>query len=51
MDIVVANDQVPGFYFRNLQNGTFEEIAVSTGLAFDRSGIAIAGMAMDSQLL
>ena len=48
---MVANAQVPGFYFRNLQNGTFEEIAVSTGLAFDRSGIAIAGMAMDSQLL
>lgn len=51
MDIVVANDQVAGFYFHNLQNGTFEEIAVSTGLAFDRSGIAIAGMGIDAAVV
>lgn len=47
LDIVVANDLPPQFLFHNLRNGTFEEIGVPAGIAFDRMGRTIAGMGVD----
>src|SRR4051812_38934046 len=34
-DLVVANDTVQNFVFHNEKNGTFKEVGVSTGIAFD----------------
>ncbi len=48
MDFVVANDTEPNFLFRNRQDGTFEEIGLLSGMAFDASGRARAGMGVDT---
>ena len=48
LDIIVANDSVQNFVFHNRRNGTFEEIGMQTGLAFDSSGQARAGMGIDA---
>jgi hypothetical protein len=44
LDIYVANDGEPNFLWRNLGDGTFEEVAVRTGVAVNASGVAEAGM-------
>ena len=44
VDIFVANDQTPGFLWMNRRDGTFIEDAAFRGCAFDRDGMAIAGM-------
>jgi hypothetical protein len=46
-DILVANDSVAQQLFHNLKNGKFEEVAVSTGLAYDEDGNAFSGMGVD----
>jgi hypothetical protein len=46
-DILVANDSVAQQLFHNLKNGKFEEVAVSTGLAYDEDGNAFSGMGAD----
>jgi hypothetical protein len=46
-DIVVANDARPQQLFRNLGNGKFEEIGVSSGLAWDDHGQTFSGMGID----
>jgi outer membrane beta-barrel protein len=38
LDLVVANDTVQNFVFRNLGNGTFREIGAASGLALDAFG-------------
>lgn len=43
-DIYVANDSVRNFLFRNLGNGTFKEIGVTSGVALDEGGRPQAGM-------
>lgn len=43
-DILVANDSFPQQLFRNRQNGTFEEIALPSGVAYDDDGKVFAGM-------
>jgi hypothetical protein len=48
LDMIVANDSVQNFVFHNRRNGTFEEIGMRTGLAFDSSGQARAGMGIDA---
>jgi len=48
LDIVVANDTVQNFVFHNLGNGTFEEIGLQSGLAFDSSGQARGAMGIDA---
>ncbi|HEY2953553.1 MAG TPA: CRTAC1 family protein [Verrucomicrobiae bacterium] len=48
IDLVVANDTVQNFVFHNLRNGTFEEIGVSTGMAFDAFGNTRGAMGIDS---
>jgi hypothetical protein len=48
LDIIVANDTVQNFVFHNRGNGTFEEIGMQTGLAFDSSGLARGAMGIDA---
>jgi hypothetical protein len=44
VDIFVANDQTPGFLWRNRGDGTLLEDAALSGAAFNADGMAIAGM-------
>ncbi len=46
-DIIVANDSVPEQLFHNLQNGHFEEVGISSGMAYDEDGNSFAGMGVD----
>ena len=48
MDLVVANDTVQNFLFRNRRDGTFEEIGSRSGIAFDAYGLARGAMGIDS---
>jgi enediyne biosynthesis protein E4 len=43
-DIYVACDTAPSLLYRNNHDGTFREIAVDAGSAFDEHGVALAGM-------
>ena len=47
-DILVANDTERNFVFENRQNGTFDEVAVEAGMAFNRAGRPRAGMGIDT---
>jgi hypothetical protein len=49
MDILLANDSIPEFLFRNKGNGTFEEVGVASGVGLDGSGATFAGMGVDFQ--
>src|SRR5713101_2136522 len=46
-DIFVANDSVAEQLFRNNRDGTFTEVALEAGLAYDQNGRAFAGMGAD----
>ncbi len=48
LDIMVANDTVQNFLFRNLGGGRFEEQGVVAGLAFDSMGAATGAMGIDA---
>ena len=48
-DIAVANDTIGQQLFRNNRNGTFSEIGLTRGLAYDDNGHAFAGMGIDCQ--
>ena len=48
-DLVVANDTVAQQLFKNNRNGTFTEIALALGVAYDDNGRAYAGMGVDCQ--
>jgi hypothetical protein len=43
-DIYVACDSAPSLLYRNNHDGTFREIAVPAGCAFDENGVAQSGM-------
>jgi hypothetical protein len=43
-DLYVANDSVPNLYFVNHGDGTFEELAIISGLAYNEQGHEQAGM-------
>lgn len=47
LDIVVANDTVQNFLFRNLGDGRFEEVGMQAGVAFDPSGNVRGAMGID----
>ncbi len=47
VDIFVANDSVRQFLFRNKGDGTFEDVALLSGAAFNEDGKAYAGMGVD----
>ncbi len=46
-DIVIANDSAPEQLFHNQRDGTFKEVAVELGLAYDEDGKTYAGMGVD----
>lgn len=46
-DIFCANDTVPNFLFHNRRNGTFEETAVSAGVAYNEDGGTSSWMGAD----
>ena len=43
-DIYVACDTAPSLLYHNNHDGTFSEIAVPAGCAFDENGVALSGM-------
>jgi hypothetical protein len=47
MDILIANDAIPEFLFRNLGDGTFEEVGLTAGVAVNFTGRALSGMGVD----
>ena len=48
IDLIVANDTVQNFFFKNQHNGTFNEIGARSGVAFDAYGLARGAMGIDS---
>jgi hypothetical protein len=48
LEILVANDGVANFLFRNKRDGTFEEMGGKSGFAFDRAGGARGAMGIDA---
>jgi hypothetical protein len=47
VDIFVTNDTLPNFLFRNRGDGTFEDAALSAGVAYTDDGKAISSMGAD----
>jgi len=47
LDIFVANDSMPEFLYHNKGDGTFEEVALRSGVAVDGQGHTYAGMGVD----
>jgi enediyne biosynthesis protein E4 len=47
-DVVVANDTMPNFLFRNTGRLRFEEIGLASGVALAADGTARAGMGIDA---
>jgi len=47
-DLLVANDTQPNKLYLNKKNGSFEERAVPSGIAFSEDGVARAGMGVDA---
>ena len=48
LDLFVANDTQPNRLYENRKNGTFAEIGMAAGVAFDEAGKARAGMGVDA---
>lgn len=46
-DFFIANDSIPEALFHNKRDGTFEEVALASGIALDGSGATFAGMGVD----
>jgi enediyne biosynthesis protein E4 len=44
LDLVVANDSTPNYFYRNLGDGTFEDLSYLGGLAVNEEGRAPASM-------
>jgi hypothetical protein len=48
LDLFVANDTQPNKLYRNRGNGTFAEVGMAAGVAFNEAGVARAGMGVDA---
>ena len=48
LDLFVTNDTEPDKLYRNEGNGTFIDIGVMAGVAFNEAGVARAGMGVDA---
>ncbi len=46
-DIFVANDTFRNYLFENQRNGTFKEVGILSGIAFNENGKSIAAMGVD----
>jgi hypothetical protein len=49
IDIFVANDSQPNYLFHNKRDGTFEEVALASGVAYNEDGREQAGMGVSMQ--
>jgi enediyne biosynthesis protein E4 len=47
IDLFFANDSMPEFLYHNKGDGTFEEVALQSGVAVDSEGHTYAGMGVD----
>jgi enediyne biosynthesis protein E4 len=47
IDVYVSNDSMPGYLYHNKGNGTFEEVALQSGVGVTESGRTYAGMGVD----
>jgi enediyne biosynthesis protein E4 len=47
IDIFVSNDTYRNFLFRNKGDGTFIEVGILSGVAFNENGKSVAGMGVD----
>src|SRR5205814_6324478 len=47
-DIFVANDSNPNYLYRNNGDGTFEDVAVSSGVAYNADGKEMSSMGVAS---
>ena len=47
LDVVVANDTVGNFLFHNQGDGTFQDVGISCGVAYDSNGLARGAMGVD----
>ena len=47
LDLLAANDNVPEQLFRNKGDGTFEEVGLVAGLAYNEDGGTFSGMGVD----
>jgi hypothetical protein len=48
LDLFAANDTQPNRLYRNKGDGTFTDVAVTAGVAFNEAGVARAGMGVDA---
>jgi hypothetical protein len=48
LDLFGANDTQPNRLYRNNSNGTFTDVALAAGVAFNDAGVARAGMGVDA---
>ena len=48
LDLFVANDTQPNRLYENKQNGTFTDVGMAAGVAFNEAGVARAGMGVDA---
>lgn len=48
LDLAVANDTQPNLLFHNQGDGSFEEVGLIAGMAFDENGVARGGMGIDA---
>src|SRR5262249_28428967 len=48
IDVFVANDTQPNRLYENRHDGTFKDVAIAAGVAFNDSGKARAGMGADA---
>jgi hypothetical protein len=48
LDLMVVNDTVRNFLYHNKGDGTFEEVGVFEGVAYDRNGKATSSMGVDA---
>lgn len=48
MDLFIANDTQPNRLYHNNRDGTFNDVGVMAGVAFNEGGVARAGMGVDA---
>ena len=48
IDLFVANDTQPNRLYENKRDGTFKDVALAAGVAFNEAGVARAGMGVDA---
>jgi enediyne biosynthesis protein E4 len=49
MDVFIANDTEPNFLFLNQGNGTFKEVGLEFGVAYNDDGATVSGMGADAK--